>query len=258
MFLINDFTSNRDKKFFRLCKCLMIIALAAQVFFWFKAESIKPNLEIVANPPSKAVLEVNSLGDKEFYFRTQALRIQNMGDTFGRFSALKDYDYKKLYHWFKLMDTLDNRSNFVPAIVSYYFSNTPEAEDTRYLIKYLREHAAQNPEKKWWWLYQATYIANRTLEDKDLAVEIALEMRDTSGPDAPLWTKNFAAFLYEDMGDACQSYFIIKQILDDYDAGKQKAKEYEIEFMGQFIKERLSRLKEGNFDPRDCYKKENN
>ena len=68
--------------------------LALQVFFQLKTEYIKPNLYIVPPVPNDKLVDVASLGDKEFYFRILALKIQNAGDTFGRLPPLKDYDYE--------------------------------------------------------------------------------------------------------------------------------------------------------------------
>ena len=93
-----------------------------QFFFWWKTENIQPEIHIVPPLPSKYSVEALSLGDKEFYFRVLALKIQNAGDSFGRFTALKYYDYETLYHWFKIMDGLNHKSKFIPSLASYYYS----------------------------------------------------------------------------------------------------------------------------------------
>ena len=46
-------------------------------------------------------------------------------------------------------------------------------EITIYIVKFLLQHALKDPEKKWWWLYQASYIANYSLKNKDMAIRMA-------------------------------------------------------------------------------------
>ncbi len=87
-----------------------------------------------------------------FIFRNFAFKIQNAGDSWGRFTALKHYNYQKLQGWFYLLDELDSQSNFIPSLASYYYSQTQNPEDTIYIIEYLRDHANKDLRNKWWWL----------------------------------------------------------------------------------------------------------
>jgi len=239
-------------------KAGLIILLLFQYLFWNRTEDIRPNLGIVPNVPNQLAVRALSFGDSEFYFRSRAFRIQNSGDTFGRFSPLKNYDYKKLYRWFTVLDSINSKSNFLPSLAAYYYSQTQNPKDTIYIIKYLEEHADKNPSEKWWWYYQAMYIANHVYEDKDLALKLAHKLKDSSGPDAPIWTKQMVAIVHKKWGENCEALAIISDILEDYEQeeGDKKIEDKDLNFMKYFIQQRIRNLEEENFDYTKCFEKQ--
>lgn len=212
--------------------------VAAQIFFWTFSKEYRPDLAIVPPVPSKEAVKAISLGDEQFYFRTLAFELQNAGDTFGRFTALREYNYPKLYQWFTMLDTLDNKSHFVPSLAGYYFSQTQNTPDVIYVINYLREHAERDMYHKWWWMAQAVYLANHKLKDKEMALQLAYKLAATPRDDIPLWVKQMPAFILEKMGEEQQALIIIQDILknaENIDPG-------ELNFMIYFIKDRLQTI----------------
>lgn len=239
----------------RLYIGLILLFLVFQIIFWYKTESIKPNLGIVPEVPTLSTVKAFAFGDEEFYFRYKGFRIQNTGDTFGRFSPLKDYDYSKLSQWFSLLDSLDSRSNYVPSLAAYYYSQTQNHDDVKYIIQYLNEHADKDPEKKWWWYYQAMYLANSVYGDKDIALKMAEKLKKYSPASAPLWTKQMYAVLLSDKGEKCEAIRVISGILEDYqkDDAERTISDNEINFMQFFIKQRMDELKKDkDFNLEEC------
>lgn len=232
----------------RLFIALFIILLISQFFFWLRVEKIKPEAGIVPKLPSQKSVAALSFGDSQFYFRVNALRIENAGDSFGRFTALKEYNYDDLYKWFKLLDSLDEKSQYIPVLAANYYSQTPKVEDTRHIVKYLDEYASRDIDKYWWWMFQAIYIADVNLKDSNLALELANKMAQNKNDKAPIWTRQFPAFIKAKMGDDCGAFLIIKKILQE----DSKIDAKEMGFMNHFIKERLENLKKKNFDPNKC------
>lgn len=207
-----------------------------QATLWWKTHDDLPDLTIVPNVPGKVAVKALSFGDDEFYFRLLALDLQNAGDTFGRFTELYRYDFKKLYGWFTLLDTLDRESSYIPFLASYYFAQTQHVVDTRYVVDYLYEHSADRPEKKYWWLAQAAYIAEHKLQDKDLALKVATPLEQAKN--APFWARQLPAFVHERRGEMDDAYRIMKTIEDN----SQNIPAGELNFMNYFVKERLHKL----------------
>lgn len=217
---------------------LLILLLVTQVFMWYYTSKETPRLEIVPEVPTINQARALSLGDEQFYFRYLALDIQNAGDSFGRFTALRDYDYELLMKWFKLLDELDSRSQFVPAIASYYYSNTQNVEDNIYIVDYLESTYDRDPSERWWWLAMAVSIANFKLHDLDLALRLSFKLSNTPGGKIPRWAQQMPAIISAQMGQKEVALSIIKDLATKYDNYTQA----EINYMNYFIREMLGYL----------------
>ncbi len=214
----------------------ILCLLGLQVAWWSHTRHILPTMEIVPDVPGVDTVKALSLGDDHAYFRVLALQLQSAGDTFGRFTALKKYDYNKLYHWFSLLDKLDWRSNHVPAMAGYYFSQTQHVKDVRYVVDYLIEHAQHDVQKKWWWLTQAVYLANHKLKDKDLALKAANLLVGVKN--IPIWAQQLPAIVHEQRGEMDDAKTIIEQVMKNTDQLTQG----ELNYMRYFVEERIQRL----------------
>jgi hypothetical protein len=213
-----------------------LICLGAQTSYWWHTRSYHPPMETVPPVPTESAVKALSFGDHQFFFRLLSLHMQNFGDTFGRFTPLKAYDYERLQQWLFLLDSLDNESDYIPTIVSYYFSQTQNPEDTRYLIEYLRKHSEDRLDKKWWWQTQAVYLANHKLKDKDLALAAALPLLEAKN--VPIWVNQLPAFIYEQKGEFGDALSIMEHVKDN----AKDLKPGELYFIEHFIKERLKAL----------------
>ena len=224
----------RFRSWLREYRSVLVLALL-QLIFWQKAHHVKPDMEIVPNVPGKEALHALAFGDEEFYFRALALNLQNAGDTYGRFTALRYYDFHKLYQWFTLLDDLDRRSNMVPAMATYYFSQTQNTADIRYVTDYLYEHATRDIEHKWWWLLQGLYLAMHRIGDMDLALKIA---KPLVNPVVPAFAQQMAAVVYEKRGEMDDALRIMETIR----ANAEHISDADLKYMTYFIKERLKKL----------------
>lgn len=241
-------------------KVVIVLLLITQIIFWLGikfpsgdgketvifngSRSVKPDLGIVPDVPSEYMVKAFSFGDEQFYFRANGYQIQNAGDSFGRSTPLKDYDYSKLYKWWMIFDSLDPESNYIASLVAYYYSasQTPKIHSP-YIVDYLEQHADRNPAKKWWWYHQAIYRAKNGLDDLDRAMSIANKMaalpRDTK---APIWVWQMPAFIHEEKGEYNDACRIILDILDSFK--KEEIAEGELNFMYYFIEERITAMAE--------------
>lgn len=254
MFSINDRKSFELNVIF----FVLVILFINQCLFYNLHRNLKAFLNIVPTPPSEKAIKAMTFGDDEFYFRLNSFKVQNMGDTFGRMTPLKDYDYKKLYHWFIYLDKFDTRSNYLASIAAYYYSATQNVKDIIYVIKFLEKHADNNLKENWWWLYQATYLSKFMYGDDKLALRLARKLRLTSPKDAPLWTKRMEGIFLFNSDEDCESLRIMNEVLNQYENtatenDEQKAKE--LNYMKFFIEKNIEKLKNKNIDYTKCFKK---
>ncbi len=218
---------------------LVFLALfSLQIVFWIEAKPNKPLMDVVPAVPGELATKAISLGDSEGLFRLLGLHLQNFGDTFGRFTALREYDFSRLQGWFNLLDTLDNKSDYIPTLASYYFSQTQNTPDVIYVVDYLRDHSQHRINEKWWWQAQAVYLANHKLEDTELALELAKPL--VYAKDVPLWVNQLPAFIYEKRGEFDSALAIMQQV----QANAKDIKPGELNFIRHFIEERLGALEQ--------------
>ena len=215
---------------------VLFVFLAAQGAFWFHSRAIMPEMTVVPSVPGDRALRALSLGDEEAFFRLLSLNIQNSGDTFGRFTALYKYDFKKLQGWFNVLGELNHQSNYLPAMASYYFSQTQNPKDVGYIVDYLDAYTKDRVQEKWWWVVQVVYLAQHKMKDLDRAAALAERLRGVRG--IPIWAQQMPAFIHEKRGEFGDALAIMEDILkhpDDFSQG-------ELNFMRIFIDERLNKL----------------
>lgn len=213
---------------------VLFLFVMLQIGFWYHTKTIRPQLTIVDNPPSKLAADALSLGDKQWYYRILVFELSNMGDSFGRTTSLRLYDYHKLSQWFSLMDMLDPRAHAVAALASYYYSATKNTQDVVYIVDYLEKHADRDPKHKWWWYYQAAYLSNRVLKDKERALDLANKLAGLR-IELPLWAKYMPIIIKHEMGKKEEIFFLLDKALKE----KDKLSEIEKNFIFHFISERL-------------------
>lgn len=214
---------------------LLMALLCGQVGFWYETRHIRPELGIVPPVPGKQEIQALTFGDNQFYFRVLAFSIQNAGDTFGRFTSLRYYDMNRLYHWFNLLDTLDAKSNMLPAMATYYFAQTQNTQDVRYIVDYLYTHATRDITHKWWWLMQSIYLAQHKLEDMDLALKVSQPLVN---PKVPAFAQQMAAVVREKRGEMEDALAIMETIRDH----AEDIREEDLKYMKYFVDERLEKL----------------
>lgn len=213
----------------------LLLFAALQLGYWQRTHHIQPDMGIVPEVPGRETLQALTFGDNQFYFRIMAFTLQNAGDTFGRFTALRFYDFNRLYHWFTLLDMLDHRSHMIPSMASYYFAQTQNTPDVRYVVDYLYEHATRDVGRKWWWLLQGIYLSAHKLKDLDLALKLASPLQHDA---VPVWAREMTAVVHEKRGEMDDALRIMESIKDNV----AHIPEADLHYMTYFVKERLGKL----------------
>lgn len=193
----------------------LVAALTLNVAFWYGAHDTQARWEGVPPVPTKNGARIMTLGDEQFSYRFGAITLQNLGNSGGRVTAVKDYDYKKLGAWFWLLHGLDPASNHVPMMAAYYFGGTQVPEDVAVVVEYLAT-VGQNPvANKWRWLAHAVFLARHRMENPDLALDLAyiLSRMQPVGDVLPAWARQMPAFVLANQGEKQSARKVIEEIL---------------------------------------------
>lgn len=202
--------NNEDAEYtvFRL-SCFIALIFSGLVWF-FLTKNIKPDLTITPLPPGKHLMKVISMGDDGLIYRNFGYQIQIAGDDYGTTTPLKNYSYAKLQQWFYLLSELDSRSEYVPSIAGFYYSNSQNPMDNVYIIDYLEKFADNNPVKFWRWYTTAMYLAYNKTHDDEKVKEIATKAA-TLDSSVPLWARTIGIFL-SSKKDICASVKLIASL----------------------------------------------
>ncbi len=196
----------------------LVFAVFLNVAFWLHSHRLSLHWPTVPQPPAERTVRTGFLDDAAFAYRVWGLALQNFGSV-GESQALKDYNFSHLVSWFRVMDALDPRSNFVPFLAAYYFSATQDASQLTGLIHYLEEVGARPEPGKWRWLAQAAYLARHRMHDTPEALRLAKKLGSVYRPGMPLWTRNLEAMFTADLGDRQAAYLLALETLKG--AGEQ-------------------------------------
>ncbi|AZL15824.1 hypothetical protein [Rickettsiales endosymbiont of Stachyamoeba lipophora] len=228
----------KNKNFSKILPYTKVMILLGFIFINISLYDYNPRLVTTEHLPNQMINGLESLGDNQFLFRKLSLELQYMGDSYGRSSYVGSYDYYILSSWFSYLDTLDQKSNYTPSTAAYYFGYNYNASQLAEIVKYLQAHAGAGDDGKWWWLYQASYLAYHRMKDIDLAINIAHKLAETSAQ-TPIWVRQLPALYYAQIGEDAHALHIIQNILQKY---KDQISPGEKNFMDYFINQRLAEI----------------
>lgn len=199
----------------RLGLAVLVAAALAQAAFAWSLRDRHPPWDILGPPPGEAALRLMSFGDAQVLYRVLGLSLQHAGDTGGRVTSLRSYDYDHVGGWLRRLDALDPRSDLMPALAAFYFGVTPTPEDAAKVVDYLIDAVRDDP-GRWRYLAHGAVIAKHRVKDLDLALRAARTLAALPG-DQPVWTRQMPAFVLAEMGDTEQAAAVFAALLQQAD-----------------------------------------
>ena len=216
---------------------LLVAFLALNVTFWIGSKYLYAKWEGVPPVPTRDGAIMMALGDSEFAYRLGALTLQNLGDSGGRVTPIRDYSYPELGKWFQLMDGLDPASDHVPMLAAYYFGATRVPADVAVVVEYLSKIGQRPVGAKWRWLVHAIFLARHRMGDLELALDLAYKLTRMEPVDdvMPAWARQMPAFVLKEKGDREDARKIIEGLL----ASGRRFHANEVNFMQAYLVEEL-------------------
>lgn len=212
---------NRKQTFLDLYWVLAMVGFG--VMFSVLTHNMRDTWPGIAPPPSASEALFYGFGDQQLSYRTVGLTLQNAGDTGGRVTNFKDYDYTVVENWLWLADALDDKANYVPSLAAYYFSAAKEPEKLMHLIGYLSHVGAEATNERWRWLAHAVFLARFEIKDQTLALDLAKKMAAIDSPDMPMWTKVMPAYVENARGDKKSARDLLLLIVANPQISQQQA-----------------------------------
>lgn len=212
----------------------LFFLIAVNFAYWLASADTYGRWAGVPPVPSEAGILMRGLSDAQFSHRSSALTLQTLGDSGGKITPLKDYDYNKLRSWFFRLHGLDPASDHMPMVAAYYFGATRVPGDVRMVIDYLAMAGGIPVGDKWRWLAQAVYLAQHRLHDLDLALDLAYRLSRIPG-DLPMWARQMPAFVLKEKGEREAARLILENLI----ATQSNLDPKEVNFMRAYLVEQL-------------------
>lgn len=196
---------------------VLFVALLCNAVLWYSVRDHRHQWLNVPPAPSAFQAGLMALGDNQLAYRLFGFLLQNSGDTGGRVTAFRDYNYERLHSWFMMMHDLDPRGWFMPYLAAYYYGAIPDEpgqdEKLAYVVDYLRVVGLHPSDRHWFWLAHAALIARYNMQDLDLALEIAREVQNLDQDELPLWAAQMPVFIHAAKGEEEAAHDMIMNVL---------------------------------------------
>jgi hypothetical protein len=192
----------------------LILAGATQVGLTARLPAVTTAPEALPEPPTAAYLQLAAVGEPVALGKLLMLWLQAFdyrGDSRVPYRAL---DYDKLGRWIERIVALDPSGQYALLSAARIYAEVPDPRKQRVMLDLVLRLFREDPNRRWPWLAHATVLAKHRLKDLPLALAYARELGErATGPEVPLWARQMAPFLLEDMNELEAARILIGGLL---------------------------------------------
>ena len=166
--------------------------------------------------PGEVMLTALSLGDKVTFSKVLTLWLQAFDNQQGQSLSFHDLDYDKVVRWMQSILYLDPRTEYPLLNATHVYSFIKDKEKVRTMIDFVRGAFAEDPARRWQWMAGATTLAKNEVEDIDLALEMAQELREgIEGIEGvPSWARQMEGFLLQDLNRFEEAIVFLENLVE--------------------------------------------
>ncbi|MDE3011883.1 MAG: hypothetical protein KGI67_13435 [Pseudomonadota bacterium] len=152
-------------------------------------------------PPALATARLMALGEDAALGRAMMLGLQTYDVQPGVSLPLRSLDYATVVAWLQLVVALDPLSQYALLSAARLYAEIPDAGRSRLMLDFVHQAFLQDPDRRWPWLAHAVVLARHRLQDQQLALFYAHELRVHVTPGAaPPWARQMEALALADLG----------------------------------------------------------
>ena len=179
---------------------LLVIAAALQLAVMASSPRPLARAADLGPPPSGATLEWMQGFDPLPAAHLMTLYLQAFDNQPGISIPFRDLDYRRVRAWLLTALKLDPAAQYPLLMASQLYAQVPDPERQRFMLEFVFEQFALDPERRWPWLAHGAIMAKHRLQDLPLALRFAEEIAKRA-KGAPAWARQMHIFLREDMGE---------------------------------------------------------
>jgi len=183
---------------------LALLAAGLALQFGLHAAMPEPKAkapDLIAPPPA-ALLRLASLGEPIALAKILMLNLQSFDYQSGSKVPYRDLDYLLVEAWLARILELDPNGQYPLLAASRLYAEVPDEAKQRSMLDFVYREYLADPNRRWPWLAQATFLAKHRLKDMDLALKYADALQKyTTAKDIPPWATTMGIFIREDLDE---------------------------------------------------------
>ena len=224
---------------------MSILSLGGQLGFHYYVQEpprADKRLFLLNKPPNDNFMQLAALGDPVFLGRFLMLNLQSFDNAQGQSASFRDLDYDSLSEWLDRIVALDRRSAYPHFSAAKLYASVADEQKSRQMLRWVQRHFADAPELRWEWMAYAANAAQYNLKDPELALELALELRDKTKPgEAPGWARQLPIFFLENKNEYEAAVAMLANLLEDGEVTDEHEFLFLIERLDGLVKDMIGR-----------------
>jgi len=211
--------------------------LCAQVSLKAAIKPGAPQADDLPTPPRPDVLRIAALGEPAALARLAMLYLQTFDYHGTNALPYRKLDYRRLTGWLEAIQQLDIYSEYPLFLSARVYADVPDPQRQRVMLEFIYGQFLLDPNRRWQWAAHASLIAKHRLKDLPLALRYAQGVQKlTTATDVPLWVKQMAIFVLEDMNELEAARIMLGGLLESgriRDSGERRFLESRLKEMEQ-------------------------
>lgn len=195
----------------------IIASLVLQVFvhIWQGAAQVSERDLQLSTPPSDSMLRIAAFGDPLPLARILMFNIQAFDNQQGVSLKYSDLDYDLLGLWLDRIVALDEQSEYPHFTASKIYTLVQDNVRQKKMIAWVRRHFREAPNLRWEWMIHTTNFVKYKIEDHELGLEMAREVREFTDPGkVPGWVRQTEVFFLENVSEYESAANLLANLLD--------------------------------------------
>jgi len=191
-----------------------VILFCQLLFHYSSQQRLEASYQALENPLQASIYRGISMGSDQLLGYLLAIRLQLHDNQMGRHFSYSRIDYHQLVDWLQQITQIDPASEYPMLLATRVYSNTPDPERLKLILKFVERSFDQDPQLHWRRLSEASLLAKHRLGDLKLALRLAEKLAlQPASVVMPGWARDIRFLLLADMNEFESAIAIVQALL---------------------------------------------
>ncbi len=169
----------------------------------------------LSQPLAAATYRAAAMGSEQLLGHLLAIRLQLHDNQAGQHFRYSLMDYERLIGWLEQISDTAPGTEYPLLLASRVYSQTGSEQRLRTIIAFIERRFADNPQRHWRRLAEASLLARHRLGDLELALRLAERLaQQPESVVMPRWARDFEFLLLAELNEFEAAIVIIQALLE--------------------------------------------